>query len=239
MLAPVCGDAGQAITWAWTPAPDAAGYVLQVSTSGATLPNGTLRQPDTFNNQLDAGANVYTTAAAPGQPYYAVVLPLLPSGEADATRVSRLTEAACVDPGTGSRPLPAAPAVAPPASAAPSAAPPLEPPAAPDNLTATPLDSSEVRLDWNSNSTDEDGFAVDDGYSEVAQVPAGVTTITLVGLDPNGPYCAAVYAFNRAGASDLSNFVCFTTLQTSDDGGASSAVVGRRPSAEGIDNHGG
>ncbi|HZQ38852.1 MAG TPA: fibronectin type III domain-containing protein [Dehalococcoidia bacterium] len=227
MLAPLCGDGGQTITWSWSAAPDATAYQLQISTSGAQLPDGTLRQADVLNARLDAVTTGYTMAATPGQPYYAVVLPVTPGAGADATRTSRLTEAVCVNPGSGSRPLPPAPSpTAVDNSATPvAAAAPAAPPDAPTNLTATPLDGSEVRLDWVSNSTDEHGFAIDDGYGAVAQVPAGVTTITLVGLDPDGPYCAAVYAFNQAGASALSNFVCFTTLQASDDGGVGSLRI--------------
>ena len=232
MLAPLCGDGGQSITWSWTAAADATGYQLQISTLGAQQPDGTLRQVDTFNGQLDAGSAAYTMAATPGQTYYAVALPLTLDGGADARRASRLTAALCLDPGAASRPLPPLPQPTPATtanSAEPAAATPLEPPGAPDDLTATPLDDSEVRLDWVSTSTDEDGFAVDDGYGIVAQVPAGVTTITLVGLDPNGPYCAAVYAYNQIGSSDLSNFVCFTTLQPGDGGGASARPGDRRP----------
>lgn len=226
MLAPLCGDGGQSITWSWTAAADAGGYQLQISTTGAQLPDGTLRQADTFNGQLDAGSATYTITATPGQPYFAVVSPLTATGGADTMRTSRLTEAVCVDPGAGSRPLPPPPDSSSANSRETAAAPPQEPPAAPGDLTATPLDGSEVRLDWASNSSDEDGFAVDDGYRVVAQVPAGVTTITLVGLDPDGPYCAAVYAYNQAGASDLSNYVCFTTLQPSDDSSDSARVGG-------------
>jgi len=222
MLAPVCSGGGDAISWSWVPAPDAAGYLLQVSTTAGQLDDGTLADADTFNGRLDATNTTFSTPAVPGQPYFAVVLPLSAAGLAETDRVSLPIESVCIDAGASSRPLPPTQAPAPPAAAVADAA----APAAPSDLVATPLDASEVRLDWTSNSEDEGGFAVDDGYSVVAQVPAGVTTITLVGLDPDGPYCAAVYAYNQAGASDLSNFVCFTTL--SDTGDSSTA---REPAA--------
>lgn len=89
----------------------------------------------------------------------------------------------------------------------------LSPPNSPSDLRAIPVDEDTIELDWTSNSGDEDGFAVYDLAARqiVTNVPSGVTSYMLVGLDPNTEYCAYVYAFNAAGASAPSNSACAAT----------------------------
>lgn len=86
-------------------------------------------------------------------------------------------------------------------------------PNAPNSLVATTIDGEDLRLDWSSTSDDEDGFAIYDAAAQlpVATVPAQTSSYTLVGLQPASTYCAYVYAFNRAGSSNLSDQACAQT----------------------------
>ena len=87
----------------------------------------------------------------------------------------------------------------------------------PSNLNATVLSSSEIRINWGDQSTNETGFTVErsdfiDGlYKEVATVGAGVTTFTSSGLLPGTTYYFRVLAFNEEGSTDPSNTVSATT----------------------------
>ncbi len=75
------------------------------------------------------------------------------------------------------------------------------PPAAPTNLIAAPLSSTEVRLVWTDASTDETGFIVE--YRESGQtawttfgseLPADTTRVTVTGLVAGKGYAFRVFA---------------------------------------------
>jgi titin len=93
-----------------------------------------------------------------------------------------------------------------------------DPPSAPSNLTATAASSSQINLEWDDNSSDEDGFkieiktAADSVYTQIATVGAGDTTYASAGLNPNTEYFYRVRAFNANGNSDYSNVANATTL---------------------------
>lgn len=88
------------------------------------------------------------------------------------------------------------------------------PPAAPGNLQASAVDSSHIRLVWNDNSFNEDGFRILEGGTTVATAGANTTATaayTVAGLAPNSTHCYTVTAFNNAGTSAVSNQACATT----------------------------
>ncbi|MDQ7064155.1 MAG: S8 family serine peptidase [candidate division KSB1 bacterium] len=91
------------------------------------------------------------------------------------------------------------------------------PPAAPSNLTATAVSTSQIDLSWTDNSNNEDGFKIerkDPGsttFVEIAQVGANVTNYSDTGLNPNSTYTYRVRAFNADGNSGYSNEASATT----------------------------
>ncbi len=92
------------------------------------------------------------------------------------------------------------------------------PPAAPTNLTATALSSSEIRLNWNDVSG-EQGYRIErrqgnDPFAFLANVGANATTYTDGGLQANKVYVYRVLAFNEAGDSGWSNEASARTLRT-------------------------
>ena len=61
------------------------------------------------------------------------------------------------------------------------------PPAAPSNLTATPVSSSQINLAWTDNGGNENGFKIErspdgTGFTQIATVGANVTTYSNTGL---------------------------------------------------------
>jgi len=87
----------------------------------------------------------------------------------------------------------------------------------PQNLTATALSSSSIRLNWTDNSSNETGFGIfriDSGgvMTEIGQVGANATTYNVTGLTPGTGYSFAVYAFNDHYTSSQSNIASATTL---------------------------
>jgi transcriptional regulator CtsR len=90
------------------------------------------------------------------------------------------------------------------------------PPAAPSNLVATAVSSSQINLAWQRNSTNEDGFKIErapDGttFTQVATVGPGVTGYLDAGLTTLTTYYYRVRAYNRGGDSGYSNTVNATT----------------------------
>jgi hypothetical protein len=95
--------------------------------------------------------------------------------------------------------------------------PPSAVPAAPSNLTGTPLSHSSVRLNWTDNSTTETGFKVErslDGvtYTTIATTAANATTFTDTGLAAVTTYYYRVSATSAAGDSPPSPRVNVKTL---------------------------
>lgn len=90
------------------------------------------------------------------------------------------------------------------------------PPAAPTNLTAEAIVSTQINLAWNDHSDNEHGFKIErstDGanFSLIATTAAGVTGFPNVGLTPATTYYYRVYAFNGAGNSAYTNVATATT----------------------------
>lgn len=83
-------------------------------------------------------------------------------------------------------------------------------PGAPTNLSAT-VSAPQVLLTWQCNSTNEDGYSIEqstDGvaFAQIGMTARGVTTYTDTPAQP-GTYYYRVRAFNVADASDFTNTV--------------------------------
>ncbi len=90
-------------------------------------------------------------------------------------------------------------------------------PAAPSNLTATAVSSSQINLAWTDNSSNETGFKIErkagsgGTWSQIATVGAGVTSYQNTGLSASTTYYYRVRATNSAGDSAYSNEANATT----------------------------
>jgi fibronectin type 3 domain-containing protein len=100
-------------------------------------------------------------------------------------------------------------------------APPPPAPAAPTDLVATPVSSSEIDLTWTDNSNNEDGFKIErcqgvdcTNFAQIAQTGPNVATYNDTGLSCNTSYTYRVRAFNAGGNSAYSNPASATTLNT-------------------------
>jgi hypothetical protein len=97
-------------------------------------------------------------------------------------------------------------------------APPPEPPAAPTDLIATAISSSEIDLNWQNNSSDEDGFELqrstnsDFMAATLITVGPGVQRYFDSGLTPLVTYFYRIRAYNSAGYTDYSNIATATTF---------------------------
>ncbi|MGH7462535.1 MAG: S8 family serine peptidase, partial [Longimicrobiales bacterium] len=102
--------------------------------------------------------------------------------------------------------------------AAPPPPPPL--PAAPGNLSLSPVSGSQINLAWTDNSTDETGFRVErcqgfmsscSNFVQVGLAGANVTSHSDTGLAAGTTYTYRVRAYNSAGNSGYSNSAEGTT----------------------------
>src|SRR5206468_2263552 len=89
-------------------------------------------------------------------------------------------------------------------------------PAAPSNLTATAVSTSEIDLAWQANSSNAASFRIQrsrDGihFAYLASVGGKVTTYKDTGLTPGTTYYYRVRAHNTAGYSAPSNVATATT----------------------------
>ncbi|MDQ7053070.1 MAG: fibronectin type III domain-containing protein [candidate division KSB1 bacterium] len=115
------------------------------------------------------------------------------------------------------------------------------PPAAPSNLTATAVSTSQIDLSWTDNSNNEDGFKIerkDPGsttFVEIAQVGANVTNYSDTGLNPNSTYTYRVRAFNADGNSGYSNEASATTQSQPNPPAAPSNLTATAVSTSQID----
>jgi fibronectin type III domain protein/matrixin len=93
---------------------------------------------------------------------------------------------------------------------------PVAPPAAPTNLLAGAVSSSQIQLLWTDASTNEDTFRIEmnpgAGFSEITAASANATQITISGLSPSTHYSFRVQAHNTGGDSAYSNTAAATTL---------------------------
>lgn len=91
-------------------------------------------------------------------------------------------------------------------------------PAAPTNLTATAVSSSQINLIWTDNSSNETGFKIErstngSSFTQIATVNAGVTNFASTGLQKNRLYYYRVLSYNAAGNSAYSNVASARTLR--------------------------
>jgi fibronectin type 3 domain-containing protein len=89
-------------------------------------------------------------------------------------------------------------------------------PAAPSNLTATVVSTTEIDLSWQSNSSNATGFRIlrsknGNHFKYLASVGGSVTTYKDTGLTPGTTYYYRVQADNAAGYSAPSNVATATT----------------------------
>lgn len=90
-------------------------------------------------------------------------------------------------------------------------------PAAPSNLAAAAVSSSQINLSWTDNSNNEAGFKIDrssDGgvtWPSTYSVGAGVTSYQDKGLSASSTYSYRVYAYNSAGNSGYAGPTSATT----------------------------
>jgi galactose oxidase len=90
-------------------------------------------------------------------------------------------------------------------------------PAAPTNLIASATSSSQINLSWTDNSTNEDGFKIEQStdnvnFSQIATVGPGVTTYSNTGLSAAATYYYRVRASSTLnGDSNYSNTAQATT----------------------------
>jgi hypothetical protein len=84
-------------------------------------------------------------------------------------------------------------------------------PAAPSNLSANTVSSSEIDLFWADNSNNETEFKIERStdagitFTEIATVGANVTAFPDTGLSPLTAYSYRVRASNLAGDSPYTN----------------------------------
>jgi|GEM_PF-3035861 len=88
-------------------------------------------------------------------------------------------------------------------------------PSAPSNLIANPVSSTEVRLTWKDNSTNEKGFYVyrktTGSYSRIGIFDANTTSCRHINCTSNTTYWYKVTAYNDGGESAPSNEASATT----------------------------
>jgi sugar lactone lactonase YvrE len=128
--------------------------------------------------------------------------------------------------GSGVPPVPpAAPPPGPPQPPASSgsSAPPITVPNTPSNLKANAVSESQISLDWQDNSNDEDGFYLQQSlnnfdYITIAILPSNVTTFIDTGLNPDTVYYYRVMSYNVVGSSSFSNVVNAKTHASTSSG---------------------
>ena len=90
------------------------------------------------------------------------------------------------------------------------------PPAAPSNLAAATVSSSQINLSWTDNANNENGFKVEqstDGtnFTQIAMLGSNAVSFSVTGLSASTTYSYRVASFNDAGNSAFSNTASATT----------------------------
>jgi hypothetical protein len=91
---------------------------------------------------------------------------------------------------------------------------------APSGLSGTAISSSQIRLTWADNSTNETGFKIERSinaapFTQIAMAGADITKFTNTGLTSSTSYSYRVRAYNAYGNSTYSNAVVVKTLASS------------------------
>jgi predicted phage tail protein len=94
-------------------------------------------------------------------------------------------------------------------------------PAAPSNLVATAVSTSQINLSWTDNANNEQGFRIErcqgngcTNFVQIAQVAvANTTSYSDTGLASNTRYRYRVRAYNSVGNSAYSNIALARTLR--------------------------
>jgi len=95
-------------------------------------------------------------------------------------------------------------------------------PNAPDSLFARAVSTTQINLNWQDKSNNEEGFKIEKKiqgstvWNEIAAVNENITYYQDVGLQSGRVYYYRIYAFNAWGNSDYSNVVWDTTKQSPD-----------------------
>ncbi len=92
-------------------------------------------------------------------------------------------------------------------------------PAVPSNLTGTTLSGTQIRLNWQDNAINEDGFVVErsanqsNSWTALPALGANVTTFTDTNLTPSTQYRYRVRTFNDVGSSYYPSNIAAATTQ--------------------------
>jgi hypothetical protein len=91
-------------------------------------------------------------------------------------------------------------------------------PAAPSNLAAQAVSTTDIQLTWQDNSTNEDNFLIEkstDGvsFTQFNMRGANTTAFRVTGLTPGTAYWFRIRAKNTSGTSAYSNSAAATTLR--------------------------
>jgi subtilisin family serine protease/fibronectin type 3 domain-containing protein len=102
-------------------------------------------------------------------------------------------------------------------------------PAAPSNLSASSVSTSQIDLSWTDNYYGEQGFGIErkesgSAFSQIAIVAENTTTYSDANLSEAATYSYRVSAYNDNGDSSYSNEVSATTLPAAPSGLSASAV---------------
>jgi PKD repeat protein len=91
-------------------------------------------------------------------------------------------------------------------------------PAAPTNLTATAVSSSQINLAWVDSDANEQGFKIErcsgadcSDFAQIATVGENITSYSNTGLTASTSYSYRVRAYNTAGDSGYSNIASAVT----------------------------
>ena len=116
---------------------------------------------------------------------------------------------------------------------------------APSNLTAAPLSSTQIKLQWTDNSSDESYFYIEykieamGTYTSLTSVSANTMTYTHTWLMPNTTYFYRVRAYSAGGYSAYLNEASATTLSLPSSDGTQSTAIALVPNAGGRSDNGG